>query len=94
MAFSRKNQGFLAQRAKQKEDFLKVLGDVVRSCSACQVPSSKRRLYRLPEGDVCVTCCNLAGVNAMEAAEREEAYKLHLESEANKPKPESYGEWA
>lgn len=94
MAFSQKNKAFIAQRAKQKEDFEKIIGAVVRNCSMCEVPSSKRRLYRLPEGDVCVTCCNLAGVNAMEATEREAAYKLHLEAEANKPKPESYGEWA
>jgi RNA polymerase-binding transcription factor DksA len=83
-----------AKRDKQKADFQKIIGAVVRNCSICQVPSSKRRLYALPEGDVCVTCCNLAGVNAMEASEREAAYKAHLHAEANKPRPENYGEWA
>lgn len=94
MAFSAKNQALQAKRDRQKADFQKVLNTMARSCSMCEVSSSKRRLFDLPEGLVCVTCCNLAGVNILEANEREAAYKLHLEAERNKPRPESFGEWA
>lgn len=89
-----RHESFMEQRDKQKADFLKILGEVVKVCSICEVPSSKRRLFNLPEGLVCPNCCNLAGVNVIEASEREAAYKVHLKAEADKPKPESYGEWA
>ena len=66
---------------------------MVRNCSACEAPSSKRRLLDLPDGLFCSMCLP-NGMTGIEAMNAESAYKERLENERNKPKPEGFGEWA
>lgn len=94
MSFSRKAQAYQAVRDKQKADHEKILGLILKNCSVCEVSSGKRRLFDLQEGLICITCCNLKGMNAVQAHDAEELYKAHLEAERNKPRPENFGEWA
>lgn len=85
-------QKMLDAKRKKVEN---VMSTMTKSCAGCQVSSSKRRLFVLPEGDLCADCAakNIPP-GPKTVYELEAEHKAFLEAERNKPKPESYGGWA
>jgi hypothetical protein len=89
------NRGLEKHRADKQKKVNAVLDAFVKRCSVCDVASSKRRLFTLPEGDICAHCAGeTVGKAGLSVYELEAAHKVHLETEKNKPKPEGYGGWA
>lgn len=93
MAFTAKSRAFEERRREAKKAVEDVRNAMTRTCSKCEKPGSKARLFNLPDGLVCLGCLP-EGMSGLEALEAEDVYKARLEVERNKPKPENYGGWA
>jgi len=93
MSRGRKSEAIQALADKRKSDLCKVMNSFSRTCSKCKTAGSKRRLFDLEDGLLCLFCLP-EGVNGVIASELERENKERLELEKNKPKPESYGEWS
>lgn len=93
MAFTAKSRAFEEKRREAKKAVEAVRSLMTRTCSKCEQPGSKRRLFDLPDGLVCLKCIP-DGMTGLEVIAAEEEYKARLEVERNKPKPENYGGWA
>lgn len=71
----------------------KVMNSLISKCQQCGVASSKTPLYDLGDGKICGRCLP-EGTTPADVAQQAQAYRDHMEAEANKPKPDSYGEWS
>lgn len=82
---SKKDLQLNSQKAKKVMDFM------TRNCCQCNVPSSKRRLFKTPSGEKCQLCLEttIGG-----AAQIEHDYLEFLKAEAAKPPPEGHGSWS
>jgi hypothetical protein len=91
----RAQQGFQKMMDERRKKVESVLDTMTKKCVYCQVSSSKRRLFSLAEGDICAQCAaEHIPVSDKTLYELEADHKVHLEAEKNKPKPETYGDWA
>lgn len=88
------NKNLKDKAAAQSQNARKIMDMLTTKCADCGCSSSKRRLFKLEEGTVCMTCANFRGFSTVQAMHEEERYKNFLLAENNKPKPENYGEWA
>lgn len=70
-----------------------VMESLTSRCYECGVMSSKTPLYDMGDRKLCGRCLP-EGTTPADVAEEAEKYRAHLEAEAKKPKPESFGEWS
>lgn len=80
-------------KLQKEKNVADVMSAFTKCCSICSVSSSKRKLFNLESGLVCLGCLP-EGMTGMMAAQEEEKLAEHLKKEANKPKPEGYGGWS
>lgn len=90
---SRQKEGLEEFLAKKKANVAKVMDQFQTRCQVCDVTSGKTKIWHLENGYLCGKHLP-DGVTPAQMLQEKEARQEHLEVEALKPKPESYGEWA
>ena len=71
----------------------KVMDLMTRNCCKCNVQSSKRRLFKTLNGEMCQLCFP-EGSSLTTCINAEHEYLEYLKAEALKPPPEGHGSWS
>lgn len=90
---SKQRDGLDKFLAEKKAKVASVMDRFQTRCQKCDVTSGKTKIWHTEEGYLCGRCLP-EGVTPAQLLQDKEAEKERLEVEAEKPKPENYGDWA
>lgn len=92
-AAAKKRDGLDKFLAEKKAKVAGVMDRFRTKCQVCEIDSGKTRIWHTDDGYLCGRCLP-EGVTPQTLLKQNLDRAEHLAEEAEKPKPENYGDWA